>query len=71
MTGVNHCYDNATAESFFCRLKTELIRGKIFADRKQAEAAIFEYIEVYYNKPRLHSSLDYQAPDEFEISIAN
>ncbi len=71
MTGANHCYDNATAESFFGRLKTELVRGTIFADHDQAEAAIFEYVEVYYNRLSLHSALDYKAPDEFEQDIAS
>ncbi len=51
--------------------KVELIRGTIFADHEQAEAAIFEYVEVYYNRLRLHSALDYKAPEEFEMYIAN
>lgn len=70
MTGVNHCYDNAVAESFFGTLKTELIRGKIFASRHEAEAAMFEYIEVFYNRVRLHSSLGYKSPETFERNIA-
>lgn len=70
MTGKDHCFDNAHAESFFSTLKRDLIRGKIFATRSEAEAAVFEYIEVFYNRFRLHSSLDYQSPDEFEKNIA-
>lgn len=70
MTGINHCYDNAVAESFFGTLKTELIRGKKFTSREAAEAAIFEYIEVYYNRLRLHSTLGYKTPDAFEQKIA-
>lgn len=70
MTGVDHCYDNAFAESFFGTLKTELIRGKTFESRAAAEAAIFEYIEVFYNKVRIHSALDYQSPETFERKIA-
>ena len=70
MTGVDHCFDNAHAESFFGTLKRDLIRGKIFATRKEGEAAVFEYIEVFYNRYRLHSSLGYQSPEEFEKNIA-
>ena len=70
MTGVDHCYDNAVAESFFGTLKTELIRGKVYESREQAEAAIFEYIEVFYNRTRLHSSLGYHSPEQYERNIA-
>ncbi len=66
MTGVNHCFDNATAESFFGTLKRELIRGVKFKTRAEAEAAIFEYIEVFYNRTRLHSALGYESPEGFE-----
>lgn len=68
MTGVNHCYDNAHAESFFATLKRELIRGKKFESRDQAETAIFEYIEVFYNRIRMHSSLNYLSPNDYEHS---
>lgn len=70
MTGEDHCFDNAFAESFFGTLKTELIRRKIFDSRASAEAAIFEYIEVFYNRTRMHSSLGYQSPEGFERNIA-
>lgn len=66
MTGVNHCYDNAVAESFFATLKKELIRGKKFNSRAEADAVIFEYIEVYYNKVRKHSSLGNKSPEQYE-----
>ena len=66
MTGVNHCFDNAYAESFFGTLKKELIRGKAFNTMEQAEAAIFEYVEVFYNRIRVHSSLGNCSPEEFE-----
>lgn len=66
MTGVDHCFDNAYAESLFGTLKTELIRGKKFATRAEADAAIFEYIEVYYNRVRRHSALGYKSPEMFE-----
>ena len=66
MSGVGNCYDNATAESFFGTLKTECAAVP-FADRTQARSAIFEYIEVWYNRQRLHSSLGYKSPMEFEL----
>lgn len=70
MTGVNHCYDNAAAESFFGTLKRELIRGKIFETRQDAEMAIFEYIEKFYNRRRIHSSIGNVSPEKFEEKIA-
>lgn len=68
MTGVDHCFDNAHAESLFSTLKRELVRGKAFENHEQARSAIFEYIEVYYNRVRLHSALAYQSPERFEES---
>ncbi|MBM4252242.1 MAG: IS3 family transposase, partial [Deltaproteobacteria bacterium] len=70
MTGIDHCYDNAVAESFFGTLKTELIRGEVYESRELAAAAIFEYIEVFYNRTRLHSSLGYHSPEQYERNIA-
>lgn len=66
MSGKGNCYDNAQAESFFSRFKTELIEGGAFEDLEQAHSEIFSYIEGYYNRIRLHSSLDYKSPIEFE-----
>ncbi len=57
MTGVNRCFDNAASENLFRSNKNELIRSKVFETRKLAEAAIFEFIEVFYNRARLHSAL--------------
>ncbi|RUL68009.1 hypothetical protein EKH80_23615 [Dyella choica] len=59
-------YDNAVMESFFSSLKQELIHHERFEDRDAARAAIFEYIESFYNRQRLHSSLGYRSPEAFE-----
>ena len=59
-------YDNAVMESFFSSLKQELTHHERFDDREQARAMIFDYIEVFYNRQRLHSRLDYRTPAEFE-----
>ena len=69
MSGKGNCYDNAQAESFFSRFKTELIEGGAFEDIEQARSEIFSYIEGYYNRVRLHSSLGYQSPIEFELEL--
>ena len=61
-TGV--CWDNAMAESFFAALKNELVYRTVFATRAQARLAIAEYIEVFYNRQRLHSGLGYKTPLE-------
>lgn len=62
------CWDNAPMESFFASLKKELIHDANFATREEAQAAIFEYIEVFYNGQRRHSSLGYVSPAEYEQS---
>ncbi|MCP4247356.1 MAG: transposase [bacterium] len=59
-------YDNAVAESFFGTLKTELVNLARYATRREAKQAIFEWIEVFYNRQRLHSSLGYKSPADFE-----
>ncbi len=60
------CYDNAVVESFFGTLKQELVNRCRFATRESARQAVFEYIEVWYNRQRRHSSLGYVSPAEFE-----
>ena len=65
MSRVGNCFDNAPIESFFRTLKAECARQQ-FATRAQARTAIFEYIEVWYNRRRLHSALAYLSPAEFE-----
>ena len=66
MSGVGQCWDNAPVESFFGRLKCEVAPGEMFATRDQARAEIFEYLEVFYNRIRLHSSLGFLSPEDFE-----
>lgn len=69
MSGKGDCWDNAAMESFWATLKTELVHHERYATRDQARASIFEYIEVFYNRKRLHSSLGYQSPETFETSL--
>lgn len=66
MSAKGNCYDNAVAESFFHSLKTELTHHVKFETRSQAHQAIFEYIEVFYNRQRLHSSNNYMSPVDYE-----
>ena len=67
MSRKGNCWDNAPAESFFKTLKSELWGHKAFSTREIARQAIFEYIEVFYNRQRLHSSIDYLTPIEYEM----
>lgn len=66
MSGVGQCWDNAPVESFFGRLKCEVGPGEMFDTRDQAKAELFEYLEVFYNRVRRHSSLGYVSPVEYE-----
>lgn len=66
MSRVGNCYDNAVAESFFGTLKAECVTGQ-FPTHASARTTIFEYIEVWYNRQRLHSTLGYLSPFEFEL----
>ena len=66
MSATGCCYDNAACESFFATLKKELIYKVNFIDMHDAKYSIFRYIEAFYNKVRLHSSIGYLAPLEFE-----
>jgi transposase InsO family protein len=66
MSEVGQCWDNAPVESFFGRLKCEVAPGEMFPTREQARAEIFEYLEVFYNRVRRHSSLGFVSPVEFE-----
>lgn len=69
MSGKGDCWDNAVIESFWSTLKRELVHQERFATQDQARAAIFEYIEVFYNRKRLHSSLGYVSPEAFEAGL--
>jgi putative transposase len=66
MSRKGNAYDNAVAESFFSNLKNELVHHCDFADREQARSAIFDYIECFYNRQRLHQTLGYVSPVQFE-----
>ena len=66
MSRAGNCYDNAAMESFWSTLKNELVHRQTFATRAAARAAIFEYVEVFYNRQRLHSALGYRSPVDFE-----
>lgn len=70
MSRKGNCWDNAVAESFFATLKKEWIYRKKFATRAEARREIFDYIEVFYNRQRLHTVLDYRSPVEFEAVMA-
>lgn len=66
MSAKGDCWDNAPVESFFASLKKELIYGRRFTYRAQAKAEIFHYIEVFYNRQRLDSTLGYVSPYDLE-----
>ncbi len=67
MSRKGNCYDNAFVETFFKTLKNELVYRRKFKTHVEAKAAIFEFIEVWYNRQRLHSSLDYMSPVDYEL----
>ena len=69
MSRRGNCYDNALIESFWSSLKRELVHRREFATRADAQAAIFEWLEVFYNRERLHSALGYQSPVDFETNL--
>lgn len=66
MSRKGNCYDNAITETFFKTLKTELIYHRVYETREEAESEIFEYIELFYNRNRIHSSLGYKTPKEYK-----
>jgi putative transposase len=66
MSGKGNCYDNAVVESFFSSLKNEIVHHQDYHTRDQARSEIFEYIELFYNRRRLHQSLAYQTPIKYD-----
>ena len=68
MSRTGNCYDNAMMESFFATLKAECVTAP-FESHAQARTAIFEYIEVWYNRQRRHSALAYRTPVEFDAAL--
>jgi len=68
MSRKGKCHDNAVAESFFANLKNELVHHRDFKTREEARSAIFDYIELFYNRKRIHAYLGYQSPVAFELN---
>lgn len=69
MSRKGNCWDNSVSESFFHTLKTELIHQQTYHTRDQAKHAVFEYIEVFYNRDRLHSANGYMSPVDYELQL--
>lgn len=69
MSRVGDCWDNAVVESFFATLTKELLLDRVFATRAEASRELFEFIEIWYNRQRRHSSLGYRSPAEFEKEL--
>ncbi len=69
MSRRGNCWDNAPMESFFDTLKTELIYQQKFKTREQARSAIFEYIECFYNRERIHTSIGFTSPEKYELNM--
>ncbi|AKQ66623.1 Mobile element protein [Myxococcus hansupus] len=66
MSRKGNCWDNAVVESFFSSLKLEVVHTRSFRTREEARRVLFDYIEVFYNRKRRHSSLGYVSPVEYE-----
>lgn len=71
MSDADNHYDNAHMESFFSRFKAELLQGGAFHNAEDSQSEIFEFIEMYYNPSRLHSSIGYLSPNNFENQLAS
>ena len=71
MSEADNPYDNAFMESCFSRLKAELIQGRHYQNTENARTDIFEYIEAYYNRKRLHSGVGYHSPETYEALLKN
>lgn len=66
MSRKGNCWDNAVAENFFKIIKSEMVYHSLFKTIPEAKVAIFEFIEIWYNKKRKHSYLKYMTPEQFE-----
>ena len=71
MSRTGNCWDNAVTESFFSTAKRELTHHESYANREEARRSLFEYIEVFYNRRRLHSTLGYRSPAEYEVRFVS
>jgi putative transposase len=71
MSRTGNCWDNAVTESFFSTTKRELTHHESYATREEARGSLFEYIEIFYNRQRLHSTLGYRSPAEYEVRFAS
>ena len=71
MSRTGNCWDNAVTESFFSTAKRELTHHESYATREEASQSLFEYIEVFYDRQRLHSTLGYRSPAEYEVRFAS
>ena len=71
MSRTGNCWDNAVTESFFSTAKRELTHHETYATREEARGSLFEYIEVFYNRQRLHSTLGYRSPADYEVRFAS
>jgi transposase InsO family protein len=67
MSSKGNCYDNAITETFFSSLKKELVYLTRFETRSQAKQMVFDYIEIFYNRKRLHSALNHMSPVEYRM----
>lgn len=70
MSRKGDCWDNAVAGSFFATLENDLILAEPFKDRTQARSELFRFIEGFYNRQRLHATLGYCSPEQFELTAA-
>ena len=71
MSRTGNCYENAVTESLFSTIKSELTHHERYATREQASRSLFEYIEVFYNRRRIHSTLGYRSPADYEARFAS
>ena len=70
MSRKGNCWDNAPMESFFHTLKVELVHHKNYATKEDAKRDLFQYIEGYYNRQRIHSAINYLTPEQMELKAA-